>query len=93
MKNRIRKAFHETGTSHRRQVQIQSLNREIGFLEEELQSLEVIQPASKCCKEIDDYVTSNSDPLIPVMIHGKKIIRALVELWSPLTISHNLPPM
>ncbi|KAK1279477.1 hypothetical protein QJS04_geneDACA004908 [Acorus gramineus] len=36
---------------HRRQVQIQSLNREIGFLQEELQSLEVIKSASKCCKE------------------------------------------
>ncbi|XP_058108617.1 guanine nucleotide-binding protein subunit gamma 4-like isoform X2 [Magnolia sinica] len=36
---------------HRKQAELQVLNREIGFLEEELQSLEGLQPASRCCKE------------------------------------------
>ncbi|KAK1307555.1 Guanine nucleotide-binding protein subunit gamma 3 [Acorus calamus] len=65
---------------HRRQVQIQSLNREIGFLQEELQSLEVIKSASKCCKEVDEYVTSNADPLIPVI----RRVRRSARIWKCL---------
>ncbi|KAL0909493.1 hypothetical protein M5K25_020367 [Dendrobium thyrsiflorum] len=36
---------------HRLQVEAQILNREILFLEEELQSLEEAQPVSRCCNE------------------------------------------
>ncbi|XP_061995387.1 uncharacterized protein LOC133713398 isoform X1 [Rosa rugosa] len=32
---------------------------------EELKSVECLQPASRCCKEIADFVTANPDPLIP----------------------------
>ncbi|KMZ57291.1 hypothetical protein ZOSMA_87G00330 [Zostera marina] len=39
---------------HRLQVEVQSMNREIRFLEEELHSLDDTQPASRCCKEYDD---------------------------------------
>ncbi|XP_027337335.1 guanine nucleotide-binding protein subunit gamma 3-like [Abrus precatorius] len=46
-------------------VKIQVLEREIGLLQEELKSLEGLQPASKCCKEVDAFVGSVSDPLTP----------------------------
>ncbi|KAJ8646967.1 hypothetical protein MRB53_008715 [Persea americana] len=36
---------------HRKQVELQILNREIGFLKEELQSVGDLKPASSCCKE------------------------------------------
>lgn len=49
----------------RQAAKTQMLEREIGFLEEELKSTEGLQPASKCCKEVADYVIANSDPLIP----------------------------
>ncbi|CAL9131499.1 unnamed protein product [Musa textilis] len=51
---------------HRLQAEFQLLSREISFLEEELQSVEGLQPVSACCKEIDDYVGANPDPLIPM---------------------------
>ncbi|KAM5547192.1 guanine nucleotide-binding protein subunit gamma 3 [Rosa sericea] len=49
----------------RETARVQMLEREIGFLEEELKSVERLQPASRCCKEIADFVTANPDPLIP----------------------------
>ncbi|KAG9458107.1 hypothetical protein H6P81_002615 [Aristolochia fimbriata] len=49
---------------HRKQAELQVLNREIGFLEEELQSLDTLHPASKCCKEIHEFMGKNPDPLI-----------------------------
>ncbi|KAA0061462.1 guanine nucleotide-binding protein subunit gamma 3-like [Cucumis melo var. makuwa] len=49
----------------RQAAKLQMLDREIGFLEEELKSTEGLQPASKCCKEVADYVIANSDPMIP----------------------------
>ncbi|URD73160.1 hypothetical protein MUK42_09331 [Musa troglodytarum] len=61
---------------HRLQARVQLLSREIGFLEEELQSVEGLQPVSVCCKEyvifsfsllnkVDKYVGTTPDPLIP----------------------------
>ncbi|XP_011039976.1 PREDICTED: guanine nucleotide-binding protein subunit gamma 3 isoform X1 [Populus euphratica] len=49
----------------REMAKVQMLEREIGFLEEELKSLQGLQPASRCCKEVTDFVVANSDPLIP----------------------------
>lgn len=46
-------------------AKVQMLEREIGFLEEEVKSAEDLPPASKCCKEVADFVVANSDPLIP----------------------------
>ncbi|RDX84672.1 Guanine nucleotide-binding protein subunit gamma 3, partial [Mucuna pruriens] len=46
-------------------ARLHMLEREITFLEEELKSVEGLQPASRCCKEIADYVMANSDPLLP----------------------------
>ncbi|CAL9148486.1 guanine nucleotide-binding protein subunit gamma 4-like [Musa acuminata AAA Group] len=50
---------------HRLQARVQLLSREIGFLEEELQSVEGLQLVSVCCKEVDKYVGTTPDPLIP----------------------------
>ncbi|EPS59517.1 hypothetical protein M569_15289, partial [Genlisea aurea] len=44
---------------------VQMLEREIGFLREELKSIEGIEPASRSCKELADFVTGNLDPLLP----------------------------
>ncbi|XP_022933212.1 guanine nucleotide-binding protein subunit gamma 3-like [Cucurbita moschata] len=50
----------------RREIaKIHMLEREIGILEDELKSVESLQPVSICCKEISDFVTVNSDPLTP----------------------------
>ncbi|XP_058729702.1 guanine nucleotide-binding protein subunit gamma 3-like [Vicia villosa] len=49
----------------REMAKVQMLEREISFLEEELKSVEGLQPASRCCKEVADYVVVNSDPLLP----------------------------
>ncbi|XP_061361780.1 guanine nucleotide-binding protein subunit gamma 3-like [Gastrolobium bilobum] len=49
----------------REMARVQMLERERTFLEEELKSVEGLQPASRCCKEIADYVMANPDPLIP----------------------------
>ncbi|KAI3410785.1 G protein gamma domain-containing protein [Psidium guajava] len=48
----------------REAAKVQMLEREIGFLEEELKSLDGLQPASRCCKEVTDFVVANSEPLI-----------------------------
>ncbi|XP_020423461.1 LOW QUALITY PROTEIN: guanine nucleotide-binding protein subunit gamma 3 [Prunus persica] len=49
----------------RETARVQMLEREIGFLEEELKSVERLQPSSRCCKEVADFVAANPDPLIP----------------------------
>ncbi|XP_075474775.1 guanine nucleotide-binding protein subunit gamma 3-like [Primulina tabacum] len=46
-------------------AKIQILEREIGFLEEELKSADGFQQASRSCKEVAEFITSNADPLIP----------------------------
>ncbi|KAB5552492.1 hypothetical protein DKX38_009803 [Salix brachista] len=49
----------------REMLKVQMLEREIGFLEEELKSVQGLQSASRCCKEVADFVVANPDPLIP----------------------------
>ncbi|KAJ9538605.1 hypothetical protein OSB04_031338 [Centaurea solstitialis] len=44
------------------------LEREIGFLQEELKSIENLQPASCCIKEVADYVVANPEPLITTYV-------------------------
>ncbi|XP_019425191.1 PREDICTED: guanine nucleotide-binding protein subunit gamma 3-like [Lupinus angustifolius] len=46
-------------------LKLQILETEILFLQEELKSLEGLLPASRCCKEVDDFVGSISDPFTP----------------------------
>ncbi|KAL5728581.1 hypothetical protein ACHQM5_001650 [Ranunculus cassubicifolius] len=59
-------------------ARVQMLEREIGFLEEELKSCECLQLASKGCKEVDDFVVANPDPLIPT----NQKIRKSCWLWK-----------
>ncbi|KAK2412388.1 guanine nucleotide-binding protein subunit gamma [Trifolium repens] len=73
----------------REMAKVQMLEREISFLEEELKSVEGLQPASKCCKELADYVVANSDPLLP----SNKKNRRSCRFWKwlsrmPLTVNH-----
>ncbi|KAH6807114.1 guanine nucleotide-binding protein subunit gamma [Perilla frutescens var. frutescens] len=51
------------------------LEREIGFLEEELKSVERIPPASRSCKEVADFVIGNVDPLIPTIKKTRRSCR------------------
>ncbi|KAK6264298.1 G-protein gamma-like domain - like 3 [Theobroma cacao] len=43
---------------------VQALEREIGLLQEELKSVEGLQPTSRYCKEVDDFVGAKHDPLV-----------------------------
>ncbi|KAI3789970.1 hypothetical protein L2E82_02778 [Cichorium intybus] len=54
------------------------LEREIGFLQEELKSTETLQPASRCIKEVADYMIANPEPLITT---GKKT-RKSCRFWK-----------
>ncbi|KAK8706915.1 hypothetical protein V6N13_057987 [Hibiscus sabdariffa] len=55
----------------REKAKLQMLEREASFLEdftfeqEELKSVEVLQPASINCKEVADFVTAKPDPFMP----------------------------
>ncbi|PIA27644.1 hypothetical protein AQUCO_07600065v1 [Aquilegia coerulea] len=60
-------------------AKVQMLEREIGFLEEELKSCEGLQLASRSCKEVDDFVVTNPDPLIPA---NQKKIRRSRRFWK-----------
>ncbi|PPS17783.1 hypothetical protein GOBAR_AA02806 [Gossypium barbadense] len=59
----------------REAAKTQMLEREISFLEEELKSVEGLQPASRFCKEVTDFVMANSDPLIPTSRKNRKSCR------------------
>ncbi|CAA3009440.1 guanine nucleotide-binding subunit gamma 3 [Olea europaea subsp. europaea] len=59
-------------------AKVQILEREISFLEEELRSVEGLLPASRSCKEIADFVTGKSDPLIPIT----KKVRRSYRFWK-----------
>ncbi|KAK8515453.1 hypothetical protein V6N13_139568 [Hibiscus sabdariffa] len=52
----------------REAAKIQMLEREISVLEEELKSVDGLQPASRYCKEVTDFVMAKSDPLIPTVV-------------------------
>ncbi|XP_024316760.1 guanine nucleotide-binding protein subunit gamma 3 isoform X4 [Brachypodium distachyon] len=49
---------------HHLQLAVDTLHREIGFLEGEISSVEGVHAASKCCKEVDEFVGKNADPFI-----------------------------
>ncbi|CAN0877707.1 Guanine nucleotide-binding protein subunit gamma 3 [Linum grandiflorum] len=49
----------------RQLVKVQILEREIGLLQEELKAVEGLELASKCCKELHDFVDGKQDPLVP----------------------------
>ncbi|KAL4613792.1 hypothetical protein ACB092_07G006200 [Castanea dentata] len=71
-------AYPDLYGKRRETAKVQMLEREIGFLEEELKSAQSLQPASRCCKEITDYVVANSDPFIPT----NRKIRRPCRFWK-----------
>ncbi|KAJ7955996.1 guanine nucleotide-binding protein subunit gamma 3-like [Quillaja saponaria] len=62
----------------REMAKVQMLEREISFLEADLKSVEGLQPASRCCKEVADFVLANSDPLL----HTNQKNRWSCGLWK-----------
>ncbi|XP_020582142.1 guanine nucleotide-binding protein subunit gamma 3-like [Phalaenopsis equestris] len=68
----------------RLQVEAQNLNREIMFLQEELQSLEEAQPVSGCCKEVDEFVQTKADLLLPQKKKKRKSCSFIKSLRSKL---------
>ncbi|XP_020235543.1 guanine nucleotide-binding protein subunit gamma 3 isoform X2 [Cajanus cajan] len=64
--------FPDLYGKRREMAKIHMLEREISFLEEELKSSEGLQAASRCCKEIDDFMMTNSDPLLPTSRKNRK---------------------
>ncbi|WOH11354.1 hypothetical protein DCAR_0830836 [Daucus carota subsp. sativus] len=62
-------------------ARVQMLEREIGFLEEELKTVGRIQPASRSCKEVTDFVMANSDPLVTKSRKIRKSRRFWKWLW------------
>lgn len=71
---------------HRKQLELQILNREIGFLQEELQSVDDLKPISRCCKEVDEFVGAAPDPMIPP---NRKIHRPF-HIWKCGKSSYNV---
>ncbi|CAN6483800.1 unnamed protein product [Victoria cruziana] len=68
---------------YRLQKQIQVLNRELGFLEEELSSLDGLPPASRFCKEVEEFVREHPDPLVPI----KRTIRRSRQIWRTFRVA------
>ncbi|KAJ4883557.1 G-protein gamma-like domain protein [Raphanus sativus] len=66
----------------REAARVQMLEREIGYLEGEIKFIEGVQPASRCCKEVSDFVVANSDPLIPAQRKSRRHCRFWKWLWS-----------
>ncbi|KAL6878212.1 hypothetical protein ACP4OV_012382 [Aristida adscensionis] len=56
---------------HRLKLAVDALHREIGFLEGEINSIDEAHAASRCCKEIDEFVGKNPDPFITIQ-SGKR---------------------
>ncbi|KAK9734448.1 hypothetical protein RND81_04G140400 [Saponaria officinalis] len=50
----------------RQQANLQVLESEINFLQEELKSLEGAQPTSRCCKELNEFLATKPDPFITI---------------------------
>ncbi|KAG6739511.1 hypothetical protein POTOM_057112 [Populus tomentosa] len=83
----------------REMAKVQMLEREIGFLEEELKSIQGLQPASTSCKEVTDFVMANSDPLMPTSRKKRRSSRfwkwlcgggvALVHLLDPIAVERS----
>ncbi|CAH8271747.1 unnamed protein product [Arabidopsis lyrata] len=67
----------------REAARVQMLSREIGFLEGEIKFTEGVQPASRCCKEVSDFVVANSDPLIPAQRKSRRSCRFWKWLCGP----------
>ncbi|GLJ34727.1 hypothetical protein SUGI_0698870 [Cryptomeria japonica] len=51
---------------HRKQVELNRLNQEIRYLEEELEELDKTDKATSPCKEMVQMIESTPDPLLPI---------------------------
>ncbi|CAE6112653.1 unnamed protein product [Arabidopsis arenosa] len=49
----------------------------------EIKFIEGVQPASRCCKEVSDFVVANSDPLIPAQRKSRRSCRFWKWLCGP----------
>ncbi|KAJ6958738.1 hypothetical protein NC653_040396 [Populus alba x Populus x berolinensis] len=57
------------------------MNWQFQFEQEELKSIQGLQPASTSCKEVTDFLMANSDPLMPT---GGGV--ALVHVLHPIAV-------
>ncbi|CAF2136851.1 BnaA02g05000D [Brassica napus] len=67
----------------REAARVQMLEREIGFLEAKIKFVEGLQPSSRCCKEVSDFVVANSDPMIPAQRKSRRHCRFWKWLCFP----------
>ncbi|CAN6848804.1 unnamed protein product [Brassica oleracea] len=70
----------------REAARVQMLEREIGFLEAKIKFVEGLQPSSRCCKEVSDFVVANSDPMIPAQRKSRRHCRFWKWLCFPCLI-------
>ncbi|KAF3452017.1 hypothetical protein FNV43_RR08113 [Rhamnella rubrinervis] len=63
----------------RQVVKLQVLEREIGLLQEELKSLDGLQPASRSCKELDAFIGAKQDPFIAKYDFGMIVINPITS--------------
>ncbi|XP_044497498.1 guanine nucleotide-binding protein subunit gamma 3-like [Mangifera indica] len=66
----------------RQTVKVQVLEREIGLLQEELKAVEDLELASRCCKEVDDFVRAKVDPLITINQETHKSKPFWKRIWG-----------
>ncbi|XP_071685084.1 guanine nucleotide-binding protein subunit gamma 3-like isoform X2 [Lolium perenne] len=76
---------------HRLQLAVDTLHREIGFLEGEINSIEGVHAASKCCKEVDEFVGKNADPFITM--YGFSVRRRMETLIDLTTCQRSFEPV
>ncbi|KAI4377815.1 hypothetical protein MLD38_015389 [Melastoma candidum] len=70
----------------RESTRVQMLEREIGFLQEELKLVEGLEPASRCCKEVVEFSLTNSDTFIPTYPKRGRSCGGFWEwLWSGIS--------
>ncbi|XP_050285256.1 guanine nucleotide-binding protein subunit gamma 3-like isoform X2 [Quercus robur] len=70
-------------------LKVHAMEREIGLLEEELKSLEGMQPASICCQELDTYIVAKPDPFIAKNQDIQKSHHFWKRIWAKCCL--NLP--
>ncbi|XP_048321724.2 guanine nucleotide-binding protein subunit gamma 3 isoform X2 [Ziziphus jujuba] len=66
----------------RQMVKLQVLEREIGLLQEELKSLDGLQPASRSCRELDTFIGAKQDPFIAKNQDGRKSHHFWNRIWG-----------
>ncbi|CAI0419042.1 unnamed protein product [Linum tenue] len=69
----------------RQLVKVQVLEREIALLQEELKAVEILQPASKCCREVHEYVDGRQDPFISIKEEPHQLHKPCLS-WKQLCL-------